>query len=282
MKARRIASRRLADLAMRLAAGVAATAGIGALGWILATVIRRGAAALSPAFFTRLPAPPGVEGGGLANAMLGTLLLTALAAATAIPLGLAAGIYLVEFGRQSRFAAAVRLAANILMGVPSIITGVFVYTLLVATLGHFSGYAGAVALALIMLPVVVRTTEDMLLLVPGALREAGLALGAPRWRVVRDIVVRSARRGLLTGVILAVARVSGETAPLLFTCLNSPYWPERLGQPTANLTVTIFSYAMSPFGDWQAQAWGGAMVITAAVLALSLAVRALVRTKEAR
>jgi phosphate transport system permease protein len=209
--------------------------------------------------------------------MLGTLLLTGLAALFAIPAGLMAGVYLAEFGRQSRTAAAVRMAANILMGVPSIISGVFVYTVLVATLGHFSGYAGAVALALIMLPVIVRTTEDMLLLVPGALREAGLALGTPRWLVTRDIVLRSARKGLLTGVILAVARVSGETAPLLFTSLNSPFWPKDLRQPTANLTVTIFSYAMSPFRDWQAQAWGAAMLITFGVLAASLGARLLMR-----
>lgn len=279
MRRRRVATRRLVDLAMRLVAGCAATAGILALAWILATVFSRGAAAFSWEFFTRLPTPPGVAGAGLANAMLGTLLLTGLAAFFSIPMGLMAGVYLAEFGRESRFAAAVRMATNILMGIPSIISGVFVYTLLVATTGHFSGYAGAVALALIMLPVIVRTTEDMLLLVPGALREAGLALGTPRWRVTRDIVLRSASKGLLTGVLLSVARVSGETAPLLFTSLNSPYWPERLGQPTANLTVTIFSYAMSPFRDWQAQAWGAAMLITIGVLATSLCARLLMKGK---
>ena len=279
MRRRSVASRRMVDLAMRLVAGSAAAAGILALGWILATVVSRGAAAVTPAFFTHLPTPPGVAGGGLANAMLGTLMITSLAALFSIPMGLMAGVYLAEFGRESRFAAAVRMATNIMMGVPSIISGVFVYTLLVATTGHFSGYAGAVALALIMLPVIVRTTEDMLLLVPGALREAGLALGTPRWRVTRDIVLRSASKGLLTGVLLAVARVSGETAPLLFTSLNSPYWPERLGQPTANLTVTIFSYAMSPFRDWQAQAWGAAMLITLGVLATSLCARLLMRGK---
>ena len=279
MSSRSVAARRLVDLTMRLVAGSAAAAGILALAWILATVVSRGASAFSPEFFTHLPTPPGVVGGGLANAMLGTLLITGLAALGAIPIGLMAGVYLAEFGRDSRFAAAVRMATNILMGVPSIISGVFVYTLLVATTGHFSGFAGSVALALIMLPVIVRTTEDMLLLVPGALREAGLALGTPRWRVTRDIVLRSARKGLLTGVLLAVARVSGETAPLLFTSLNSPYWPERLSQPTANLTVTIYSYAMSPFRDWQAQAWGAAMLITLGVLAASLCARLLVRER---
>ena len=279
MRRRWVATRRLVDLSMRLVAGGAAAAGILALSWILATVVSRGSVAFTTAFFTHLPTPPGVAGGGLANAMLGTLLLTGLAVLFSVPTGLMAGVYLAEFGRESRFAAAVRMATNILMGVPSIISGVFVYTLLVATLGHFSGFAGAAALALIMLPVIVRTTEDMLLLVPSALREAGLALGTPRWRVTRDIVLRSARKGLLTGVLLAVARVSGETAPLLFTSLNSPYWPERLGQPTANLTVTIFSYAMSPFRDWQAQAWGAAMLITLGVLATSLCARLLVRGK---
>jgi phosphate transport system permease protein len=279
MRRRGVAARRVVDLAMRLVAVSAAAAGILALVWILATVVSRGAAALTPAFFTRLPTPPAVAGGGLANAMLGTLLLTGLAALFSIPVGLMAGVFLAEFGRESRLAAAVRGAANTLMGMPSIISGVFVYTVLVATLGHFSGYAGAVALALIMLPVIVRTTEDMLLLVPGALREAGLALGTPHWRVTRDIVLRSARKGLLTGVVLAVARVSGETAPLLFTSLNSPYWPRNLGQPTANLTVTIFSYAMSPFRDWQTQAWGAAMMITLGVLAMSVAARVLGRGK---
>lgn len=271
--------RRVVDLAVRLAAGFAAAGGILALAWILATVVNRGARAMTPGFFTSLPTPPGVPGGGLANAILGTFLMTGIAALVAIPVGIMAGIYLSEFGRQSRIAARIRMSANILMGIPSIISGVFVYTLLVATLGNFSGYAGAAALALIMLPVVVRTTEDMLLLVPTALREAGLALGAPRWRVTRDIVVRSARKGLLTGVILAVARVSGETAPLLFTSLNSPFWPRDLGQPTANLTVTIFSYAMSPFRDWQAQAWGAAMLITLGVLFASICARLLVRGK---
>lgn len=272
-----MAARRRLDLGMRLLAGLAAAGGICLLGWVLATVVRRGAGALSVDFFTRLPTPPGMPGGGLANALVGTLLLTLLAVTLSVPTGLMAGIYLAEFGRQGRIATAVRLAANILMGVPSIITGIFVYALLVATVGHFSGFAGAAALALIMLPVVVRTTEDMLHLVPTALREAALALGTPRWMVTRDIVLRSARNGLLTGILLAVARVSGETAPLLFTSLGSPYWPSTLAQPTASLTVTIFSYAMSPFRDWQAKAWGAALLITVGVLAISVTARFLVR-----
>jgi phosphate transport system permease protein len=272
-----VAARRRLDLGMRLLAGLAAAGGICLLGWVLATVVRRGAGALSVDFFTRLPTPPGMPGGGLANALVGTLLLTLLAVTLSVPTGLMAGIYLAEFGRQGRIATAVRLAANILMGVPSIITGIFVYALLVATVGHFSGFAGAAALALIMLPVVVRTTEDMLHLVPTALREAALALGTPRWMVTRDIVLRSARNGLLTGILLAVARVSGETAPLLFTSLGSPYWPSTLAQPTASLTVTIFSYAMSPFRDWQAKAWGAALLITVGVLAISVTARFLVR-----
>jgi phosphate transport system permease protein len=236
-------------------------------------VLTRGLGALNWSFFTQLPAPPGVPGGGLANALVGTLALTLLATFLGVPVGLLAGVYLGEFGQQSRLAHATRFAANVLMGVPSIIIGVFVYTLVVIPLGRFSGYAGALALALIMLPIVARTTEDMLRLVPDALREAGLALGAPRWRITLAIVFRAARAGLITGVCLAVARVSGETAPLLFTALNSPYWPHSLGEPTPNLTVTIFNYAMSPYPDWQRMAWGASLLITLGVLTLTLLAR---------
>jgi phosphate transport system permease protein len=204
---------------------------------------------------------------------VGTLALTLLATFLGVPVGLLAGVYLGEFGQQSRLAHTTRFAVNVLMGVPSIIIGVFVYTLAVIPLGRFSGYAGALALALIMLPIVARTTEDMLRLVPDALREAGLALGAPRWRITLAIVFRAARAGLITGVCLAVARVSGETAPLLFTALNSPYFSHSLGEPTANLTVTIFNYAMSPYPDWQQMAWGASLLITLGVLTLTLLAR---------
>jgi len=227
-----------------------------------------------------LPRPPGVPGGGLGNAIVGTLLITLLATALGVPLGLGAGVYLSEFGLDSRPAVTVRFVSNVLMGTPSIIVGVFVYTLLVRPVGHFSGYAGAVALAIIMLPVVARTAEDILGLVPHALRESALALGAPRWKVTLGVVFRSARTGLITGVILALARISGETAPLLFTALNSPYWPETLSRPTANLTVTIFNYAMSPYPDWKAQAWGASLLITSGVLVMSVFSRLLFRKKR--
>jgi phosphate transport system permease protein len=220
-----------------------------------------------------------VPGGGLANALVGTLLITLLATLIGVPVGLFAGIYLAEFATKSVFAISVRFTTNVLMGMPSIIIGLFIYTILVVSTGHFSGYAGAVALAIIMLPVVARTTEDMLGLVPNALREAALALGAPRWKVTLGIVFRAAKSGLLTGVLLAVARVSGETAPLLFTTLNSPYWTFSLNKPMANLTVSIFNFAMSPYRDWQQLAWGASLIITAAVLLLTVVARVAIRKR---
>ena len=273
MKPRSAVGRRLINLAVSGLAAASALLGLLALAWILSGVLTRGLGALNWSFFTQLPAPPGVPGGGLANALVGTLALTLLATFLGVPVGLLAGVYLGEFGQQSRLAHTTRFAVNVLMGVPSIIIGVFVYTLAVIPLGRFSGYAGALALDLIMLPIVARTTEDMLRLVPDALREAGLALGAPRWRITLAIVFRAARAGLITGVCLAVARVSGETAPLLFTALNSPYFSHSLGEPTANLTVTIFNYAMSPYPDWQQMAWGASLLITLGVLTLTLLAR---------
>jgi phosphate transport system permease protein len=275
MNRRSARRRRLVDQGVRLLAMLAAALGIAALVWILGVVVQRGAAALSGTFFTALPTPPGVPGGGLRNALLGTLYMTGLAALLGIPTGLLAGVYLAEYGTHTWLGAAVRFASNVLMGVPSIIVGLFVYTLVVVRTGHFSGWAGALALAIIMVPVVTRTTEDMLGLVPGSLREAALALGAPRWRVTTGIVFRAAKAGLLTGTLLALARVSGETAPLLFTSLNSPFAVDSLNEPTANLTVTLFNYAMSPYADWQRTAWGAALVITGAVLITTIAARAL-------
>ncbi len=232
-------------------------------------------------FFTKLPTPPGVPGGGLANAILGTFLMTALAAAAGIPLGMLTGVYLSEYGRSGAFASVVRFTVNVMMGLPSIIIGLFVYSILVLTLGHFSGYAGAASLVFIIMPIVARTTEDMLLMVPNSLRESALALGAPIWRTTMGIVFRGAKVGLVTGILLAVARVSGETAPLLFTALNSPYWPGNLNHPTGNLTVTIFNYAMSPYGDWQQVAWGASLLITMGVLFMTIVTRfALVGSKR--
>lgn len=280
MKLRRPTGRRLLNLLVSGFAAGAAGLGILVLVWILAGVVQRGAGALSPAFFTHLPAPPGIPEAGLANAIVGTLVLTLAATVLAVPLGLLAGVYLAEFGRDSRLADNTRFSANVLMGVPSIIIGVFAYGLVVLPLGHFSGYAGIVALAIIMLPVVARTAEDMIRLVPNTLREAGLALGAPRWKVTLSILFRAAKAGLVTGILLAIARVSGETAPLLFTALNSPYWMHSLGEPYPNLTVTIFNYAMSPYTDWQQMAWGGSLLITFGVLALTLLTRFSLREKQ--
>jgi len=273
MKPRSLTLRRNTNRLVNLISFGAALLGIAMLVWILGTVILKGIGAINWEFFTELPAPPGMEGGGLANAILGTLAITALAVAIGVPIGLAAGIWLAEFGQQSKRAETIRFACNLLMGTPSIIIGVFVYILLVVTTGHFSAIAGAVALAIIMLPVVARTTEDMLILVPSSLREAALALGVPRWKTTLSIVFRAARSGLLTGILLAVARVGGETAPLLFTALNSPYWPGSPNEPTANLTVTIFNYAMSPYDDWQTLAWGASLLITLGILGTTVITR---------
>ena len=282
MRPRSRTRRRLADRAARVVMVPSALVGIAVLAWILWEVISRGAAALGPSFFTELPTPPGMDGGGLANAILGTLYMTLLATAIGTPIGLMAGVYLAEFGTTSRVATAVRFTTNLLMGTPSIIVGIFVYALVVLRTGHFSGWAGAVALAILMLPVVLRTTEDMLNLVPDELRESALALGAPRWRATLTVVFRAARTGLVTGTLLAVARVSGETAPLLFTSLNSFYWPESLNEPTANLTVTIFNYAMSPYADWQQKAWGASLMITVSVLLVAVMSRFVVKGRKGR
>ncbi len=262
--------------------GFSALVGLFFLGWILLEVVLKGASALSIGFFTKLPAPPGVPGGGLANAIVGTILMTALAVLIGVPLGILGGVYLSEFGEDSKIASTIRFASNVLMGTPSIIVGVFIYAIMVYPIGHFSGYAGAVSLAVIMLPVVVRTTEDMLRMVPNALRESALALGAPRWKVTFQVVFRGAKSGLLTGVLLAIARVSGETAPLLFTALNSPFWMKSLFGPTANLTVTIFNYAMSPYKDWQRQAWGASLLIMAGVLSVTIISRLYLRGRDKR
>jgi len=276
VRQRSVRARRYTDLAVKVLSSIAALVGIVALVWILFVIFSKGAAALNWAFFTKLPAPPGMEGGGLGNAILGTLIVTVLATVLGVPVGLASGVYLSEVGRKTMLASAVRFMTNVLMGVPSIIIGVFVYAIVVVRTGNFSGYAGALALALIMLPVVASTTEDMLRMVPDSLRESALALGAPQWKVTLGVVFRASRAGLITGVLLAVARVSGETAPLLFTALNSPYWPGSLNEPMANLTVTIFNYAMSPYPDWQTMAWGASFLITAGVLGVTITTRAII------
>ncbi len=272
--------RNLADLVIKFMAGGSATFGIFTLGWILYSVGFHGIQAFGWAFFTELPTPPGLEGGGLANAIVGTLLITLIATLLGVPIGIMAGTYLAEFGEGSKLAILIRFFSNVLMGIPSIIIGIFVYTIIVRPTGHFSGYAGAIALGIIMLPVVARTAEDMLAMVPNSLKEAALALGAPRWKVTFRVIFRAARTGLITGSLLAVARISGETAPLLFTALNNPYWVLSLNQPTPNLTVTIFTYAMSPYPDWQQKAWGASLLIMASILVLSVGVRAVMREKR--
>jgi phosphate transport system permease protein len=253
--------------------GVSAFIGIFFLGWILFVVVQKGIGGINFDFFTKLPTPPGIEGGGMLNAILGTLIITVMATCAGVPIGILAGVYLGEFGTRSRLRDGVRFASNVLMGTPSIIVGVFIYAILVRPFGHFSAHAGAAALGVIMLPVVARTTEDMLQLVPNTLRESALALAAPRWKVTFGVVFRAAKSGLLTGVLLAIARISGETAPLLFTALNSPNWIDSLNEPTANLTVTIFNYAMSPYRDWQQTAWGASLLITGGILILTIIAR---------
>ena len=280
MKPRPSTGRRFVDKMVSVWSVISALIGIGILVWILSGVITRGLGAINLSFFTQLPTPPGMPGGGLANAILGTLAMTVAATLLSVPIGLLAGIYLAEFGQDSRVADQSRFSSNVLMGIPSIIVGVFAYTLVVLPLGHFSGYAGVVALAILMMPVITRTTEDMLRLVPNTLRESALALGFPRWKVTLSIVFRAAKSGLLTGILLAVARVSGETAPLLFTALNSPFWVNSLSGPTPNLTVTIYNYAVSPYDDWQRTAWGASLLITVSVLAFTLIARFVLRTRQ--
>lgn len=250
--------------------------------WILWTILRNGAESLSVEFLTQPTKPYGVPGGGMLNAILGTALITLVATLLAVPAGMLGGVCLSEFARSSRFGNAVRFSANVMMGMPSIIVGLFIYTLIVMTTGRFSGFAGSVALAIIMFPVILRTTEDMLCMVPNALRESALAIGAPRWRITLAVVFRSAKSGLMTGVLLAVARVAGETAPLLFTALTCDAWPTGFfTQPTANLTVTMTEYATnSPFETMHIRAWGAALIITAAVLALNILCRTIFREKK--
>ena len=252
------------------------------LGWlvlILGVLIWNGVGGLSLAVFTENTPPPG-SAGGLLNPIIGSLMLTFGAVVIGTPLGLLAGTWMAEYGRYSRLTPVVRFVNDILLSAPSIVIGLFVYEILVAPIGHFSGYAGAAALALIVVPVVVRTTEDMLLLVPNELREAAASVGMPRSVLITRLVYRAAATGLLTGMLLAVARISGETAPLLFTALNNQFFSLNMGQPIASLPVVIFQFALSPYKDWQQLAWAGALIITFAVLALSVIARALARTRK--
>ena len=288
LRRRSVARRKAVDLVVKVLAWIAAWFGIAVMGFVVGEVVVRGIGALNWDFFTQ-PTPQDVTStsGGLANAIVGTLVITLVAAAVGIPTGFFGGIYLAEFGRNGRVATAVRMIANVVMGVPSIIVGVFAFAIMVKPVGHYSGFAGAVALAFIMLPVMARTTEDILNLVPNELRESGLAMGAPRWKVTLGVICRAARGGLVTGATLAIVRVAGETAPLLFTALSSPYWMTGLfgpggffGGPVANLTKTIYDLGGTPYPAWQALAWGGALVIIVAVLGMNVLVRLLFQRGE--
>ncbi len=262
--------------AVAMALALAATAfGLGWLVLILGTLIWRGFGGLSLAVVTQMTPPPGASG-GLLNPLIGSLILTILAVVIGTPIGVLAGTYMAEYGRYDRLTAVVRVVNDILLSAPSIVVGLFIYEVIVAPMGHFSGLAGGVALAVIVIPVVVRTTEDMLVLVPNALREAATSIGLPRSMAITQICYRAARAGMVTGVLLAVARISGETAPLLFTALNNQFWSTNLNAPMASLPVVIFQFALSPYKDWQSLAWTGALIITLAVLALSITARALV------
>ena len=247
--------------------------------WILGVLFYQGFTSLSPTLFTQMTPPPG-SAGGLANAIYGSVIIVLVATFISTPIGILAGIYLAEFGRGKWVASATRFINDILLSAPSIVIGLFVYTVYVAQVNHFSGWAGSFALALIAIPVVVRTTENMLLLVPNSLREAAVALGAPMWKVIMMVTLKAVRGGVITGVLLAIARMSGETAPLLFTALNNQFWSSNMNAPMANLPVVIFQFALSPYRDWQKLAWTGALIITMAVLALSITARALTTTRK--
>jgi phosphate transport system permease protein len=252
------------------------------LGWlvlILSVLLWEGLGGLSLKVFTEMTPPPGSDG-GLLNAIVGSLVMTFLAVLIGTPIGILAGTYMAEYGRYDRLTSVVRFINDILLSAPSIVVGLFIYEVMVVPMGHFSAMAGAVALAVIVLPVVVRTTEDMLLLVPNTLREAAIALGTPRAVVIRQVCYRAAQTGMITGVLLAIARISGETAPLLFTALNNQFWSTNLNAPMSNLPVVIFQFALSPYADWQKLAWAGALIITLSVLALSITARALAGSRK--
>ncbi|GAA0720376.1 phosphate ABC transporter permease PstA [Dokdonella soli] len=260
--------------------GLCAAFGLFWLVWILWTTLRNGLAAMKLGLFTQMTPPPGSDG-GLANALFGSLVMSVVAILIGTPIGIAAGTYLAEFARKSALGEAIRFVNDILLSAPSIVLGLFVYTLVVSQVGHFSGWAGALSLALIVLPVVVRTTDEMLQLVPSQMREAALSLGVPQWKVTLQVLYRSALPGIVTGILLALARISGETAPLLFTALNNQYWTHDLSQPMASVPVVVFQYAMSPYDSWHALAWAGAFVVTIFVLILSVLSRAILLRNKA-
>jgi phosphate transport system permease protein len=279
LRLRRYNSRKRTNIiATTLALGAMAF-GLFWLGWILWETLRLGVEGLNLATLTQMTPPPNEEG-GLANAIYGSFLMVMLATFVGTPVGILAGIYLAEFDSKSWLAHATRFVNDILLSAPSIVVGLFIYSVVVARFKSFSGYAGILALALIVIPVVIRTTENMLLLVPAGLREAAYALGTPKWKVVTMITLKAARAGVITGILLAVARIAGETAPLLFTALSNQFWTSSLSEPMASLPVTIFKFAMSPYENWQKLAWAGVFLITLAVLALNIIARVMTRQKN--
>jgi len=273
-----IRSRRIVDHLASAAAAVCTVALLVPLALIFGYLLTKGVTALNFDFFTQLPQPVGELGGGMANAIVGSLILVALASVLGLPIGVLTGVYLAEHGKTP-FGVTVRFCADVLNGVPSIVIGIYAYTLVVLPMKSFSAYAGGIALGVIMLPVVARTTEEMIRLVPSSLREASLALGVPTWRTTISVVLRTARGGILTGIMLAVARVAGETAPLIFTAFGNQYWQSGLRGPISSLPVQIYTYAISPFDDWHRQAWAGALVLVTLIATTSLSVRLLTRGK---
>ena len=272
----------------KLANRIGLTLSMGAMGlglvvllWILSVLFYNGFAALDWNMFTQSTPAPGTEGGGLANAIFGSLLIVGFTVLIATPIGIFAGVYLAEYGDQSKTAELTRFVTDIMLSAPSIVLGLFVYAIFVAQVGHFSGWAGTIALSLIAIPVMVRTTENMLRLVPPTLREAAFGLGAPRWKVATFITLRAAKSGVITGLLLAIARISGETAPLLFTALNNQFFSSDMSKPIANLPVVIYQFAMSPYDNWVRLAWGGALLITMTVLVLNILARVFFREKVA-
>jgi phosphate transport system permease protein len=265
--------RRWTDRVMVFLCGLAAFIAMIPLVSLLCYVIIRGVKRLDWTFLTSIPTPVGVAGGGMGNAIMGTITLVLIASCVGLPIGIMAGIYLSEYGKKNRFAWCVRFTADILSGVPSIVTGIVAYTLIVKPMHNFSALAGGAALGFMMIPIVTRTTEELVKLVPHSIREASWALGVSQWKTILNVVIRTARNGILTGVLLSIARIAGETAPLLFTAFNNQFWPHGINEPTASLTVQVFTYTISPFKDWQDQAWTGALVLLILVLAVNMAAK---------
>ncbi|MEK8050377.1 phosphate ABC transporter permease PstA [Ideonella sp. DXS22W] len=283
LQASRLAHHRRRKLVNRIALTLSLAAmasGVFWLMWILFETVRLGLGGLSLSLFTEMTPPPQAETGGLANAIFGSLLMVGVATLVGTPIGILAGIYLAEYGQKTWLGTAVRFINDILLSAPSIVIGLFIYAAIVARMKAFSGWAGVLALALIVIPVVIRQTENMLTLIPNALREAAYALGTPKWKVILSVTLSAARSGVITGVLLAVARISGETAPLLFTALSNQFWTSHLGEPMASLPVTIFKFAMSPYENWQKLAWAGVFLITLGVLVINIAARVLFKNKH--